>query len=352
MNRYVAGLCGVAATGLVATAGPAADAERTARAFLAGQFNLSANDFRDLDRGQVVARSLDVSDPREVATLGVMRVAVPAAYYIDQLRDIETFKGQSDAVLAIGRFSRPAAIDDVVRLPLTSSEIDSLRDCERRDCDVQLSATAIADIRSQVPWRTANEQAAATQAFQRVLVQLVNDYRAKGDDAVMTYEDSDDPVATALEFRAMVDAHPAILKRFPALYQHVVDFPRRAQPGVEDLIYWSKERLGPAAIVTVTHMAIARLPDAPPQTFAAASRQLYGSRYFDASLGLTIALNAATDSASAFVVYVNRSRIDTFRGLLGGLKRRIVRSQTRSAMDDTMAAARDASERRYRAAPR
>jgi len=48
-------------------------------------------------------------------------------------------------------------------------------------------------------------------------------------------------------------------------------------------------------------------------------------------------------------VYVNRSRLDVLGGMLGAVKRPIVRSRTRSAVADQMIKVRDMVERRFQA---
>jgi hypothetical protein len=83
-------------------------------------------------------------------------------------------------------------------------------------------------------------------------------------------------------------------------------------------------------------MVIAPVNDGGPVMFAAASKQLYGSHYFDSSLGLTLLLRDINPGTTV-LVYINRSRIDVLSGFLGGLKRAIVRSRGRSAMEDTLA---------------
>jgi hypothetical protein len=107
--------------------------------------------------------------------------------------------------------------------------------------------------------------------------------------------------------------------------------------------------MGPAVIISVTHLAITRIADGPRGAYAAASRQLYGSHYFDSSLGITILLDADRGgNPGMFMAYCNRSRVDALGGFFGGLKRAIVRSRTRSAMGSSLAEARDLVERRYR----
>ena len=132
-----------------------------------------------------------------------------------------------------------------------------------------------------------------------------------------------------------MDAPPALLRRFPGLQHHVATFPRGRAADAEDVIYWSKEDVGPKVIISITHMVIVPIRDGGPVLYAAASKQLYGSHYFDSSLGLTLLLRDE-DPGSTVLVYVNRSRIDVLSGFLGGLKRAIVRSRGRSAMEDTL----------------
>jgi hypothetical protein len=320
----------------------------SARQFLATHLQLQPDDFRSLDRSQPVARTLETADGREVATLGVVEIRVPAAFYIDQLRDVVAFKRESDAVLQIGTFSNPARVDDLAGLTLDERDLQSLRRCRPGDCDIQLSADALERVRQEVAWGRSDSVARANRVFREVLVDLVNRYREIGDAGLMTYVDSDRPLSLATEFRSMVASRPAILERFPNLYQHLLEFPRRRAEGIEDIVYWSKEKMGPAVIISVTHLAIARVVDGPAGTYAAASKQIYGSRYFDSSLGITIGLEASDGRGPGMIMaYVNRSRVDALGGFLGGLKRAVVRSRTRSAMGRSLVEARALVEGRY-----
>ena len=53
---------------------PGAATSDPARTFLMTAFNLSAADIGRLDRGEVVSRTLEVKNRREVATLGIVRI--------------------------------------------------------------------------------------------------------------------------------------------------------------------------------------------------------------------------------------------------------------------------------------
>jgi hypothetical protein len=302
--------------------------------FLRTHFRFSAGELRDLGQGRVPVRALDATDGREIAIAGAVRLPISPAEYVRQLRDIVAFK-QHEAVQQIGTFSTPPRASDVAGLTLDDDHLGDLRKCEVDDCDVQLSRAAIERLRREVNWSAAEATTEANRVFGEILVDQVGRYLQSGDSALMTYENHSTPLVVADEFRAMVDAPPALLRRFPGLQHHVATFPRGRAAGAEDILYWSKEDVGPKVIISVTHMVIAPVNDGGPVVFTAASKQLYGSHYFDSSLGLTLLLRDVDPDASV-LLYVNRSRIDLLSGFLGGLKRAIVRSRGRSAMEDTL----------------
>jgi hypothetical protein len=313
--------------------GMAAQPDETV-AFLRTHFRFSDSDLRHLAQGRASVRALDATDGREIAIAGVVRVPISPAEYVRQLRDIVAFK-RHEAVQQIGTFSTPPRASDMAGLTLDDDHLGDLRKCEVDDCDVQLSRAAIGRLRAEVDWSSAAATGEANRVFREILIDQVGRYLQAGDPALMTYENHGEPLVVAREFRAMVDAPPALLRRFPGLQHHVATFPRGRAAGAEDIIYWSKEDVGPKVIISVTHMVIAPVHDGGPVVFAAASKQLYGSHYFDSSLGLTLLLRDV-DPGSTVLLYVNRSRIDLLSGFLGGLKRTIVRARGRSAMEDTL----------------
>ncbi|MEP7304866.1 MAG: hypothetical protein ABJA98_05060 [Acidobacteriota bacterium] len=320
--------------------------------FLTATFGLRPAELRELAENRPISRTLETADAREIATIGAIRIRVPAAFYIEQLRDVVSFK-KSESVPQIGTFGTPARLEDIRDLTLEASDLEALGRCRTGSCGVQLSSAALQKFQQEAPWRSPDPAAAANRIMRAVLVDMVNAYRESGDAALMTYVDAKQPVSVADEFRAMIGSRPSMLERFPLLHQHLLQFPRTADSDVQDMIYWSKEQLGPRGVVSVTHLAIARLSDSAPAMFAVASRQIYGSHYFDASLGLTVLLrDNASHAPASYLLYVNRSRLDALGGIFGGLKGAMVRSRTRSAMSNSLIEARDRVEKRFRAEPR
>jgi hypothetical protein len=336
---------------LVAAAVPAAGPQdgTAAREYLTRAFGLSRADLERIDRGQVVSRTLDAQDRREVSTLGVVRVKVAPAFYVEQFADIAGFK-KDDAILQIGTFGTPPSTQDVAGLTLDDADVKALRGCHPGDCGVQLSADAIAQFRADVNWRAPDAHDQANRLMRRILVEYVARYRESGAAQPMRYADRAEPLDLAREFGSLVGADACRLSLFPRLRRHVLDYPAET-PDTTDLVYWSKEKVGRRGVVTVTHLAISRTGGESPADYAIASKQIYAAHYYDASLGLTVLLDDASGgSAATYVAYLNRSRIDIFGGLFGGLARPVVSGKARSTVSEQLARVQRTLEQRARGA--
>jgi hypothetical protein len=114
------------------------DTRQSVQAFLSEQFRLKPAEFSAITQRKAIARTLEAMDGREVATLGVIEIGSPPTSYVDQLRNIVEFE-RHEAVLQIGTFSTPARMEDVASLTLERGDVEALRGCRPRDCDVQLS---------------------------------------------------------------------------------------------------------------------------------------------------------------------------------------------------------------------
>ena len=86
--------------------------------------------------------------------------------------------------------------------------------------------------------------------------------------------------------------------------------------------------------VTVTHVTIL------PATLAGtviASKDVYSSRYFDASLTLTIASDGVGAAGNElYLVYMNRSRASALKGPFSSLRRSIVERRVKSSLDENL----------------
>jgi hypothetical protein len=307
----------------------------SARDFLAGTFDVPAADLRHIDSGGIFSRTLAAGHPREVGTLGIARIRTTADDYAARLADIVSFK-RDEAVLQIGTFSTPPQLDDVAALTLEDADIRSLRSCRVADCDARLPAAAIERFRTEVDWRAADVRQQATRVMQRILVDYVTKYVESGSGTAMEYADTPTLLNQQRESAALVMSDPAAWRDFPRLRERLVS--GAGSLGSGDLVYWSKERVNRRPVISVTHVAIERAADRSPAAYAVASKQIYGMHYFDASLGLTLLVpDRASATNGTYVVYLNRSRIDLFDGMFGGIARRIVSAKARTFVSDRLA---------------
>jgi hypothetical protein len=305
-----------------------------ARTALASTFAIRSHDVARIDAGHVFSRTLDVTDSREVATLGIVRVTMTPDFYVSRLADIAAFK-RDDSVLQIGAFSDPPRLEDVATLTLDESDLRSLRECRVGRCGVQLSAEAIRRFGRDVQWGRPDASIRANEVMRQVLVDYVTQYRSGRATSAMQYADVSEPVDVRREFASLVQTNVIAWPRFPQLLQHLVDYPVPGPTPISDVIYWSKEKVGRRPVVSITHVAIARLAGESAADYAIASKQIYGSHYFDASLGLTVLVQDRSGSAPAtYLGYFNRSRVDVFGGLFGGVTRRLVTSRAQSTVTE------------------
>ena len=324
---------GVLAAILVVTAlvaAPRAGRVDPARSFLAAAFQLSASEIEHLDRGDVISRTLDVKNHREVATLGIIRIQTSPSRYVERLSDIATFK-RTDDVLQIGTFGSPPRPADVAALTVDDADLKRLRDCRVEDCDVRLPADGIERVLREVDWRAADGSRQASRLVLQMLVDYVARYRQSGAAAAMVYADRSPRLNVGLEFASLMDADTITSVFAPRLRRHLLDYPASSAEKTTDFVYWSKELVRGRPVISITHVATMAAIDDSPVAYAIGSKQIYAMHYFDASLGLTLLVPDRTASSpTTFVVYLNRSRIDLFDGLFGGVARRVVAGRART----------------------
>ena len=307
-----------------------------ARAFLTNAFHLSAADIERLDTGQVVSRTLEVKNRREVATLGIIRMKISASTYVERLADITSFKRMPD-VLQIGTFGTSPQLRDIASLIVDDGDLKRLRDCRVEDCAVRLSADGIERIRREIDWGSPEASRNASSLVRQLLVEYVARYRQRGSEASMEYANRAPRVNVGLEFASLVDADTITSTYAPRLRRHLLEYPQSSTDKLTDFVYWSKELVRGRPVISITHVATAAAIDDSPVAYAIGSKQIYAMHYYDASLGLTLLVPDRTAASPAtYVVYLNRSRIDLFGEMFGGIARRIVAGRARTLVAEQL----------------
>jgi hypothetical protein len=139
----------------------------------------------------------------------------------------------------------------------------------------------------------------------------------------------------AEQFDTILKASPYIFDYDPDFYEYLRDYPNKKLDAIEDFLYWSKDKFGLKPEISVSHVSIFRRPELGLTLIA--SKQIYASHYFEASLGLTVASVAARNPNPAFyLLYFNRSRSDVLHGGFSGLVRSQVKSRARTGASETL----------------
>jgi hypothetical protein len=327
-------LCVFAAAGVCAETRAAIDEQA-----LLKELGFSAHDLQKIGRGEVIGRTTQ-ADSSAVALVVAGTIAIPAGFYIEKFRTIESFKKTAE-VLQIGRFSNPPSRDDLAALTLDDADVSDLKGCRIDDCGLKLDEQGIGSLA-----RRDAQPGTSAAAMRQYLASYVQRYLESGNAGLVEYRDNSQPRRLADELGVILTRSNFLQRSWPPLYAAVASFSGTRPEGLEHFVYWSKEKVGPRAVISVTHAIIS-----PPQggSAAIATKQLFASHYSTGSLGVTMLIDkGTTESPRTLVVYVNRSRLDIFGGILGSIKRPLVRSRARDGAERMMRLLRERLERDYR----
>jgi len=312
----------------------AAGAETWDLAALRAFASLTADQWKAVNRGEVQARVLDTHEKREVAVVGVAHLRATTACFITKFQDIEAFK-KNPAVLRIRKFMPPVGQHDLEGFSLETRDLADLPDCRVGNCTVKLPAGAIERLRRDVDWSRSDHDVRAQAVVREELLRYIETYLHEGNSALIEYHDKKNSVRLAREFRGVLDARPGLMEFVPEFREYLAQYPVKPLPGVGEFFYWSTESFGLKPVASITHVSVY----VQPGRAAIASKQIYASHYFDASLGLTAALGDPGDASNPgmYLIYMNRSRIDLLSGFFGGLRRVILRGRLRDGMRKNLA---------------
>lgn len=275
----------------------------------------------------MLTKTLEAPDGREVTSFGAIRVTCTADAFAARVRDIERFKA-SEYVLQIGRFQPQPSIQDVSPLTLDPGDREAMRGCRPGSCGLRLPVHAMDRFRTAIPWGTPGEAAAAAAAMREFLVDEAHKYLTGGSGALPDYADRTGTVPRAAAFRLLLRPSAFQAEYQPDLFRFLDEFPLAHKEGWESFLYWSRERFGLKPVISISHSVLQRREGA----VVFGSKQVFASHYFESSLGLALFV-APAGAAHGYVTYLNRSRVDTLRGLLAPIARVVAARRARDGLE-------------------
>jgi len=327
MSRTIAAFA-LAAAAAIGGSTPPPELDASVRGVLTRYLRFSTSELADVQRGRTVKHNLDSRSSSEFGVAGATRIRASTAAFLAAARDITRFKSDR-GVLEIGRFSDPPVAQDLAGLTVDKDDFDA-SSCRLRDCGIRLPSEMILRAQREIGHNAPNEEELRAAWFKRALLADVTAYVTGTPGRFQQYDDGDSPIRPLEEFAAVLDHMPAIGALVAGLPDHLARFPEARVAGADDFLYWSKEKFGVEPFISVTHVTIA-CPS--PRICVMTTKDVYSSRYIDASLALAI----ASDGGEFFdLVYANRSRVHALKGGLSGLRRSFVERRARTALDDSL----------------
>jgi hypothetical protein len=280
------------------------------------------------------------ADDGHVAVFAAARLEARPGALIEWTRAIEDLK-RTPLVLGVGRFSEPAADDDLDGLTLDKSELDALKRCRVGSCGLKLAATEIAEVEGAIRAAGHQWQAAAQRAFRRILIARVRLHHERGLLALPPYADGARRMSVGEAFTAIAARSPYLTRALPDVVNGLLA-PQYAPADDESFYYWSRERSGAGrSVVTVTYVRLLE-SDTSPQALTV-STQLFGSHYTEGALGLTAVVCDGV-GAPCYLAYLNRTQVDVLGGLFGVFKRSLIEGRIESETPALLRAVRQRLE--------
>jgi len=292
-----------------------------------------------LENEKIIVKLPKTPETREVSAFAIMRLDIPADFFVERVRDIVNFK-KSEKVLQIGKFSNPPRLGDLTSLTFDQVDIDAIQACRVKSCDIKMSAKYIERFQKEVNWSAANHRDRVSELMREMLLEHVLAYSRSGNVGLGKYDDKSYSLGLADEFKSLLKPAAYMYGYVPEFQKYLEEYPQgRPQNAsiAEDFFYWSKEDFGLKPVTSVTHVTIYKRSHDNASDVIIGSKGIYGSHYFESSLGLTAFIQSrGSDPARTYLIYMNRSRTDALRGFFAGLKRSLIGGSLRDGAKKSM----------------
>jgi len=339
---------GALVTGTLAAWAPPAQSIAGVRGYLSRVAALSDAELVTLERGRPVTKAVPTRNNAEIYLLGVIRIDASPADYLARVTDPARL-GSMPGYRDVGRITESTTADDLPGFRLEPRDIQDLRDCRPGDCALQLPAA------SMPAASTAARNPASTAApvldsqFRTIALDLVRDYRLRGNAALPVYHDAAHEAQVVERFRPLVARLDTLALLPPAFVPLLIDFNGgNIPPEIRSLFYWEKIVFGLKPTLRVLH-AMAYAPEpASGLSCAVGIKQLYASHYLRAAIDFSACVPAPDREGTHgfYLVSVAGSQQEGVTGFTGSIVRRIAVSRARGGLEGALTRIKDSLEKR------
>jgi len=289
--------------------------------------------------GHAIVNLVPAKTDRDVVVFGVIGVRVSPSDYMKHALDPGRLIGANG-----GRFhiiSDPATSADVRDAVFDSSEYRDLKDCQKGNCNFKLPASAMKAFVEGVNWSAPDAKAQADAKLQAGMLRLINGYRSRGNEAMLTYDDQGG-MKSSDAFSALLAQSADLYQYSPQFQKYLASYPANRPAGTRDILYWSNDHM-PHLRPTLTLDHVVVYPSSPGTTFIG-RKQVYASHYFDGAFEwLAVAgAGAQPEDAPIYLITVRRFRFDALPGGVLNVRGRVrdgLVQATRSSLERERSAA-------------
>jgi len=308
--------------------------------FLKNRIGLTDAEIQQISQGQVVTKVLDTGSKYGMLVFGGVYVNAPIPKFAEAYRNVNNLL-KDKVYIAVQEFSKggkPPVLADFARLEVPKKDIDELKSCKPGDCDIQIFDN-VTTLQSKMNWSSPDRYSQANQVVRERLVQGLTQYMNGGLQALGSYRDRENALNLYQATKEMVDRSFYLPKeKVPAIYNHVVDYPKGKMAGAEDFFYWQNMDFGQGPTVRVDHVTIFPGSVGPIQSIVA-DKQLYATRYIRLALQMFYCVQDSQNpnKPGFYLLEMNDSQLPDFGGLKLSIVRNVATSKSVEGTNNTLA---------------
>ena len=304
------------------------------RPFLRKVIQLDEAQLAAVEKGEVVTKLLPTPEKAEIAAFGIVRTAGTPQRLLALARDIQKFR-KVPQIPEMGRFSKPATLEDLKGLTHPPDDIAALKKCKPGSCDVKLGTKGLQAL-SKIDWSAPDAEQRAIAVFNQAIVDYVNAYQQGGTEAMGNVVDKKQEKSRAQEYRTLLANSPYLVEYVKEFNDYLAAYPKGQLAGAEDVLFWAKDTFGLKPVVSGYH-ATSFLG---PRGVLISSKLLAASHYFNASLEIMAGV-PTPDGKGLYLLSLYRTRIDPPTGMLAGVLMGKVRDGVETGVKENLKTARE-----------
>ncbi len=289
---------------------------------LSAKASFTEDELTKLKQGEMIAKLLPVQDKREVAVCGIISLKTPLDLGLKTFQEVMSRQNRQ-SIVQIGDFSQTPNLQDIQTLTLEKGDIEDLKKCQVGKCGVRLSAAMIERFQKEMDWTATDYATQANRLFRQIMLEYVQDSLLRGDEALIEYNNQSDALRLQSEHISLLNNLLWINDFAPEFSKYLRDFPRSELSNVSKTVSWAKLKFGLKPVIIITQTINYTTEKDGLSQILSISKQIYATRYFDSSLGLT-ALIKFSDSNDSYLLYTNHSRSSSLEGMFSNFKHEIV----------------------------